>query len=196
MKKLSLLLAVILSLTIVSCSHSGVKEETRSDNLSDLPSWVINPEVENGIGGVGIASPSKGDFKFKIAKAEMDGRANIATHIQTEISRVTKEALREAKVNDVDDVEEVFTQATKEVIKNMPLSGASRVAMYQGKDGTFYVHMVLKNKDFNSYFQSSQKVFEARLKAANISRDNINKSQVAVKELFDELEKERGNDAK
>ena len=192
MKKLSII-SVILSLLVFSCAKNGSKpaNEVKNDNLSNLPAWVLSPEVEGGVAGVGIASKSKGGFKFQVAQAEMDAKANIASQIQSEISRVTKNALREAKVNEADDVEDVFSQATKEVVKNMPLSGATRINIFKDDEGTLYVHMILKNKDFSSYLKNSQKVYEDRLKAANVGRENLDKSQAAVKELFDELEKER-----
>ena len=85
----------------------------------------------------------------------MDAKANIAAAIQSEISRVTKDAMREAKVNDVNDVEEVFSQATKEVVKNMPMSGVRRINIHQAKDKTLYVHMVLKNEDYSKYIKNS-----------------------------------------
>ena len=63
--------------------------------------------------------------------------------------------------------------------------------MYQAQDGTLYIRMVLKNEDYSKYLQNSQKMYENRLKQANLSRDNLDKSQAAVKGLFDELDKER-----
>ncbi len=194
MKKILLFATIISSLLISSCAKKPVNPalaKIKKENLSHLPDWVLSPEVEDGVAGVGIASKSRGSFKFQIRKAEMDAKANIATTIQSEISRVTKEALRESNVNDVNDVEEVFSQATKEVVKNMPLSGATRINIHQGNDGTLYVHMILKNKDYGKYLKNSQKVYQDRLKAANLGRDNLDKSQEAVKELFEELEEER-----
>ena len=41
--------------------------------------------------------------------------------------------------------------------------------------------------------KNSQKDYEDKLKKSNLSRDSIDKSQAATKDLFDELEKERGN---
>jgi hypothetical protein len=193
MKKLSLF-AVIISLFVFSCSKEVVNPaitKIKKENLGKLPAWVLSPEIDGGVAGVGIASKSRGGFKFQIIKAEMDAKANIATTIQSEISRVTKEALRESNVNDVNDVEQVFSQATKEVVKNMPLTGATRINIHQGDDGTLYVHMILKDKDYGKYIKNSQKLYEDRLRAANLGRDNLNKSQEAVKELFDELETER-----
>jgi len=175
-----------------SCKTKKKEEETKlSETLSELPSWVINPEVSEGVAAVGIASPSRGGIKFQIPKAEMDAKANIASTIQTEISRVTKQALRESNVNNINDVEDFFSQATKEVVRDLPLSGVKRIHMFQAKDGTLYVHMVLKNEDYSKFLSNSEKTFSQRLQQAKMGRENINDAQKASKEIFDELEKER-----
>jgi hypothetical protein len=192
MKKL---ITLILSSTLLfACSKpvvSDLAKNSKTQNIAELPEWVVSPDVKDGVAAVGIASPSVGGIKFQIPQAEIDAKANIASAINSEISRITKDALREAKVGEVNDVEQVFSQATKEVVKNMPMSGAKRINMYQDKDGTLYIRMVLKNEDYSKYLQNSQKMYENRLKQANLSRDNLNKSQEAVKGLFDELDKER-----
>ena len=56
--------------------------------------------------------------------------------------------------------------------------------------------MVLKNEDYTKFLKNSEKNLEARLKKSGLSRDNINKSEQASKELFDELDKERDSKAK
>jgi hypothetical protein len=185
---------ILLSALLFSCSKpvvSDLAKNNKTQNISELPEWVVSPDVNDGVAAVGIASPSVGGIKFQIPQAEIDAKANIASAINSEISRITKDALREAKVGEVNDVEQVFSQATKEVVKNMPMSGTKRINMYQAKDGTLYIRMVLKNEDYSKYLQNSQKMYENRLKQANLSRDNLNKSQEAVKGLFDELDKER-----
>ncbi len=190
------LIATISSLAlifvVVSCSK---KEEPKASAgaLDNLPAWVIDPSVGvvEGVAGVGIASPSAGGIKFQIPKAEMDAKANIASTIQTEISRVTKNALREANVNKVNDVEEFFAQATKEVVKDLPLSGVKRLNMFQAEDGSLYIRMVLNESDYSKFLQNSERTFAARLKQAKLGRDNIDASQKATAILFDELEKER-----
>lgn len=183
--------AAIIALSVASCSHKEEKKVDAGGNLSGLPAWVLDPSVPEGVAAVGIASPSTGGIKFQIPKAELDAKANIAATIQSEISRVTKQALRESKVNDVNDVEDFFSQATKEVVKDLPLSGVKRINIYQAKDGTLYLHMVLKNEDYSKFLQSSENSFANRLKKSNLGRDNINKSEAATKAIFDELEKER-----
>ena len=77
--------------------------------------------------------------------------------------------------------------------QNLPLSGARRIHMFKAQDGTLYVHMMIDDQDYSKFLKNSQKDYEDKLKKSNLSRDNINKSQAATKELFDELEKERGN---
>ncbi|MFT6106028.1 MAG: hypothetical protein ACJA0S_000981 [Rickettsiales bacterium] len=192
MKKIITL--ILSSFLLLSCSKvnlSDLRNDSKTQNISELPEWVISPDVSDGIARVGIANDSVGGIKFQIPQAEIDARANIATAISSEISRVTKDALRESKVGQVNDVEQAFSQATKDVVKNMPLSGVKRINMYQAADGTLYIRMVLKNDDYGKYIQNSQKIYEDRLKQANLSRENLNKSQAAVKGLFDELDKER-----
>jgi len=189
-KILFTLSAAILALSTLSCSHKEVKKAD-AGNLSDLPAWVLDPSVAEGVAAVGIASPSTGGIKFQIPKAELDAKANIAATIQSEITRVTKQALRESKVNDVNDVEDFFSQASKEVVKDLPLSGVKRINIYQAKDGTLYLHMVLKNEDYSKFLQKSENSMASRLKKSGLGRDNINKAEQAAKTAFDELEKER-----
>jgi hypothetical protein len=189
-KIISLFVIAALSLSF-SCAKKDVKTKADAGDLSNLPAWVLDPNVDGGVAAVGIASPSQGGIKFQIPKAELDAKANIAAIIQSEMTRVTKNSLRSANVNGADDVEEFFAQATKEVVKDLPLSGVKRLNIFRDKDGTLYVHMIMKNEDYTKFLENSEKNFAAKLAKSNLGRENINKSQEASKELFDELEKER-----
>lgn len=196
MKNKIILILSIISLSIsFSCAEKKPQPEVKNNNLSHLPSWVLDPEFGEGIAAVGIANPSKGGLKFQIPIAESNARANIAAIIQSEMSRITKNALRSANVNGNDDVEDFFSQATKEVVKNLSLSGVKRVKdhIFQDKDGTLYIHMVLKNEDYNKFLKDGEKNLAASLKKSQLSRENINQSELASKAIFDELEKERSN---
>jgi len=188
---------LISSIAVLIFSSACTKKEeknikARSGDLKDLPTWVLDPSVPNGVAGVGIANPSKGGIKFQIPKAELDAKANIAATIQSEISRITKDSMRSANVNGADDVEEFFAQASKEVVKNLPLSGVKRINIFKSEDGTLYVHMLLSNEDYSKFLADSQKSFSAQLAKSNVARENIAKTQEASKELFSELETERG----
>jgi len=50
---------------------------------------------------------------------------------------------------------------------------------------------VLLKEDYSKFLENSEKTFAARAAKSGLSRENINKTQAATKELFDELEKER-----
>ncbi len=189
--KILLALSIAILSFSVACSKKDAKPDVKNDNLSDLPSWVLDPNVADGVAAVGIANPSKGGMKFQIPAAELDAKANIAATIQSEMSRITKNALRSADVNGADDVENFFSQATKEVVKNLPLSGVKRVNIFKSNDGTLYIHMVLKNEDYSKFLQNSERNLAASLKKSHLSRENINKSEQANQAIFDELEKEK-----
>jgi hypothetical protein len=196
MKKI--IFAVLTAVALFSaCAKKEIQKEA-GNQLKDLPEWVLNPSsgVKEGVAGVGIAGPSRGGITVQIPKAELDAKANIASTIQSEISRVTKNALRSAKVNDADDVEEFFAQASKEVVKNLPMSGAKRDKIFKAEDGTLYIRMVLGTEDYSKFLKNSQKEFEDKIAKSNLSRNSITKSQEATKDLFDELEKERKGEAK
>ena len=183
-----LLLISILAIT-VSCSKK--EKEIDRGKLDNLPSWVLSPGNSQGISAVGIASPSSGGLNFQIPRAELDAKAGIAAIIQSDISRVTKNSLRSAKLNDNDDIEEFFAQATKEVIKDLPLSGVKRTNIFQAEDGNLYVEMTLTKEDYTEFLENSKRNISARAEQSNIARQNIDKVQEASKEIFEELEKER-----
>jgi hypothetical protein len=52
--------------------------------------------------------------------------------------------------------------------------------------------MLLSNEDYSKFLADSQKSFSAQLAKSNVARENIAKTQEASKELFSELETERG----
>jgi hypothetical protein len=51
--------------------------------------------------------------------------------------------------------------------------------------------MMLSNEEYNKFLQNSESKIKASLAKSKLSRESINKSQEATKEIFDELEKER-----
>lgn len=179
--------------TLSSCYKRGVEiGKNNQEDLKDLPSWVSEPSMKEGIAAVGIASPSKGGIKFQIPKAELDAKANIAAIIQSNISRLTKDSMRSAQVNENEDIEQFFAQATKEVVKDLPLSGVRRLNIHKTTDGTLYVRMILDDKEYKKFLEDSKKTLEATTARSNMATESINKVQAASKVLFDELDKERG----
>lgn len=180
------LFTVLLIFFSISCAKN---HDSINQTKNDLPIWIM--EAQTSMTSIGIASPSKGGIKMQLAMAEINAKGNLAAGMYSEISRVTKEALRSANVNQNDDVEAFFAQATKEVVNDLPLSGITRDKFFWSKDGTLYIHIILNPDIYDKYLASAEKSFESRLKKSQLGRDNINKSEIATKAIFDELERER-----
>jgi hypothetical protein len=186
MKKIFLILIVFcLFSCVIACS--GNKNVVNKTNL-DVPEWI---NEKKALSAVGIAAPSKGGLQLQIAKADLDAKGNLAAKIGSDISRITKNALRSANVNEQDDVEGFFAQATKEVVTNFPLSGVSRDKMYIAKDGTLFVLVSMDVEVYQDFLSKSQKSLINKLHQSKLSRENIKASEEASKEIFSELEKER-----
>ncbi|MDA7705555.1 LPP20 family lipoprotein [Rickettsiales bacterium] len=195
MKNIFIIKLIAIVFLMTSCSALDKKEvkdkpEVTGQNIN-LPDWVLDPKIETGIAAVGIAAPSRGGYRFQIPKAEADAKANIAGILQSEISRVTKNALRESKLNDVNDVEEFFSQATKDVIKNVKLAGVERMNMYKSDDGSLFIRMAIRENNYAKALKDSQALFSQVIANSNMSQSNIDQSQEAVQDMFDELENER-----
>ena len=159
----------------------------------DIPNWEgLYQASDKGrirsLDRVKNCKNAKGKILNPISRYNREGY--LAAKIQSEISRVTKNSLRSANVNNVDDVEEFFAQATKEVVNSLPLNGVMRDKIYQGKDGSLYIHVILKPDAYEAFLEQTEKALKSRIKK-NIARENINETEKATKAIFDELEKER-----
>ncbi len=181
--------------SLFACSGPIItKPETNNTiqniNPSSLPEWVINPESNNGIAAVGIASPAVAGLEFQILQAEIDGKANIILIISSKISRITKAILEQEKVAKTDEIEKSFLQANKEVIKNINIARAKRINIYQLTNGTLFVRMMLENKDYQDCIKNGEKLHQQQLKQSKLTKNDLNKALVVSKALFKELIKE------
>lgn len=191
-KKAIITTLISVSLLLSSCSnHKEENKQIDNSSLSHLPDWILNPNTEGTISAVGIAPKSKGGLQFQIPKAEADARANIASIISTEVSRLTKNSLREAQLENVSDVENVFSQATKNLVKKIPIAGARRTNMFRdAQDGTLYIMMSLDQEMLSEYFSKNRNYLDSALKSAQLSQERLNQSQKAVDSLYQELNEE------
>ena len=187
MKKLLIVYLTIL-FTLTNCNN---KTNIQEESGLELPGWVLNPDIKGKISAVGMAPKSRGGLQFQIPQAEADARANIAAQLETEISRMTKDAIRSARVSEREEVENIFSQVTKNLVKKVPLRGSRRVNLYRDKtDGSLYIHMALDNEMVKNYFDQNIASYNKALKANNLARELIDQSEQAVKNLYDELAEE------
>ncbi len=199
MKKLTTIAAFAAAAMVMTtgCADKSAglsKEEQQKQEMikanNSLPDWVLNPQVEGGIAAVGIAGYSKHGMQVMLPQAEMDARAKLAGQIQTEVSRVQKQAMRHNKINDLDDFENVFKQATKEVVKKIPLSGARKVKQYQAPDGTLYVLMVIEKRDVAKEVADMKDTYLEHMKQAKMTRQSLDEGMKVLDDMMKELEED------
>ncbi len=184
--------AIILSGCTTTPTPTPAQKQKKEmiNSVNNLPAWVINPKVEGGIAAVGIAGYSKHGQQVMLPEAEMDARSKLAGKIQTIISQLQKKAMRHTKVNDIDELDTAFKQATKEVIKKMPLSGANRINMYQSEDGTLYIHTVIQKREVAEYLVDVKGSYKQHMEDAKLSRQNIDEGMKVLDSMMDELDAE------
>ncbi len=156
--------------------------------VNNLPAWVVNPKVEGGIASVGITGYSKHGLQVMLPQAEMDARSKLAGQIQTIVSQLQKKAMRHTKINELDEFENSFKLATKEVIKKMPISGAQRINMFQSKDGTLYVHTVIQKREVSEHIGDMKATYQKHMKKAKLSRKSIDEGMKVLDEMMKELD--------
>jgi len=183
-----LTLIVAISIILSGCKSKPTPQEEAGLNL---PAWVLDPYVDGKVAAVGIAPKSRGGLQFQIPQAEADARANIAAQLETEVSRMTKDALRSARIADNEEVENVFSQVTKSLVKKVPLRGARRINMYKDStDGSLYIHMAIDSEMVAEHFEKNQKAYTAAIKASAAARAQLDQAEKAVQKLYDELDEE------
>jgi len=195
-KSLLLALLAATAITFTGCadkSPQSAAEKQKQDQIeanNNLPSWVMDPKVEGGISAVGVAGYSKHGMQIMLPQAELDGRAKQAGQIQTVVSRVQKQAMRHNKINELDDLENVFKQASKEVIKKMPLSGARKMKQFQAADGTFYVLMVIEKREVSRHLNDMKTTYQDHMKEAQMTRKSLDQGMQVLDDMMKELDED------
>jgi hypothetical protein len=203
MKKTLITSLAVTSLLLMSgCSESSKElkpakptkpltlKEQQIKAANSLPSWVINPQSKNGITAVGMAGYSRHGLRIMRPQAEMDARAKLAGQIQTIVSRSQKQALESVQVANIDDLQSIFSQSTKEVIKAIPLSGAVVVNQKMTENGDFYVQMVIKKREVISELEKNNDIYKKNLENANLTRESIDKGMKVLDKMMEDLDKD------
>jgi hypothetical protein len=162
--------------------------EITEEVIDELPEWVVEPKYENALAAVGMAPYSSHGLAIMLPEAELDGKARLASKIESTLSRLQEQNLRHAKINAFDDIDNAFKSTTKEVVNEMKLSGATRKKLYQDEDGTLYVLMVIEKKEVQSELESLESDYKEQLQKAKLSRENIEEGMKILGESIDELE--------
>lgn len=163
------------------------QKEQMKKEIESLPSWVLNPEVDNAISVVGISTFSKHGLHSMLTLAEMDGRAKLAGKMQTIVSQLQEKSMRAMKIEQIDELEDIFNQVTKEVIKEVSISSVKRENVYQGNDGTLYVLMSLDKSNMSNQLKDA---YSEHINDAKSSKKNLDQGMLVLDEMLDKLNNE------
>lgn len=166
------------------------EKEKMIKSVNSLPQWILNPTSRGGITAVGMAGYSKHGLRVMKPQAEMDAKAKLAGQIQTIISRSQKNAIRLSQVANVDDMDNAFSQSTKEVIKEIPLSGAVVVNQRMVESGDYYVQMVIKRQVVAQELDASKEVYKKNLTDAKLTRESVEEGMKVLDEMIEDLKKD------
>lgn len=192
---------LVLFFLLVGCSSKEEivleieqeKKEQMQNRIKELPKWIISPKVEGKIATVGMTSYSKHGLHSMLTLAEMDARAKLAGQIQTTVSRLQEMSMRQIKIEKIDDLENIFSQVTREVIKDVPISGAKRVDIHQAKDGGLYVLMAIDNKNVKEILEQSRAIYKKHMENANVAKQNLDQGMIILDDMIDRLEEAKVN---
>ncbi len=201
MKTLSLLSLVTASVVLFTgCGqtspqvakqqHIMSEKEKNIKAMQNLPQWVINPQSKDGITAVGMTGYSRYGMKVMRPQAEMDARAKLAGQIETIISRSQKQAMRSVQIADTDDMESIFSQSTKEVIKKIPLSGAVVVNQATLDNGDLYVQMTIKKRAVVEELDKQQEIYKKNLENSKLTRESIDDGMKVLDKMMEDLDKD------
>ena len=168
---------LFLILTCAAINSCGSNKK----NHTDLPDWVFNPYVKDGVAAVGLAYPSAANQKLT---AENDARAEISKIVHAKFSRVTSDILGQIDFKNSSQVKKIFDQAAKEAIGNVPTSKASEINTYKDNDRVLYVRLFLKNEDYQKSAKATQEIYQRHVDRSHLKDGDREKANEAVKALF------------
>ncbi len=130
---LGLTFLVTISLQQCASSRSG---STESSNLRDAPEWfLVQPEAEDAIYGVGMAKKQNPSLARNAAIAR--ARDDVAGQVNVKVSSMMKDFMQESGVGENAQALE-FTQSVSKQVTDISLQGCRVAEVYPGRDGTFY----------------------------------------------------------
>jgi len=114
MKSQTLIIAAALTTILAACSSTD-KDEGHS-STSNIPQWVLNPEVSGGIAATDCVKFS-GNLSIDKKMATANGRLALAQQIDTRIEGLDKTYTRRTDTNEQTSVGTTFSSVSKQLTK-------------------------------------------------------------------------------
>ncbi|RJE78097.1 hypothetical protein CWB96_18345 [Pseudoalteromonas citrea] len=114
MKLKPILTTLIIAGTLSACS--ATKDNSAADSSVNIPEWVLNPVVENGIAAADCIKYS-GNISIDQKMAVANARLALAQQIETRIEGLDKTFANRTDVNDESSVGTTFSSVSKQLTK-------------------------------------------------------------------------------
>jgi hypothetical protein len=181
---------IIMSLFVASLLFTGCNNQPKPQSkievkkctaLTGAPAWVIDPTVDDGIGVLGISSPSNGGISFQIDIARADAFNKVGMEIKT-IVIATLDLVREnTKVDISNEARESMKNVTALEVNMIPVSGMKRKNIWTSEcTGDLFTHYVIPD---NTIKNNVKKTLE-KVKASNAI---IDKSMIHLDKEIDKI---------
>lgn len=110
------------------------------------PSWVLNPQVEDGIAAVGSAKIGAAGLSFARTEAIANARDELARQLEIKVNNMFKSYTNVVGVNGQDGVDKVATNVSKQVSSKI-LNNSKQIKMWLSPDKNVYVLVAIKKED-------------------------------------------------
>ncbi len=133
--RIVLALALLVGFTLQDCASSR-SGSTESSAMKDAPEWfLMHPEAEDAIYGVGMAKKQNPTLARKAAIAR--ARDDVAGQVEIKVSSMIKDFMQESGIGENAQSLE-FTQSVSKQVVDISLQGSKVQEVYPGNDGTIY----------------------------------------------------------
>jgi hypothetical protein len=150
MKKLSLVLALIAIFAFGACTGSQEKaepvvEKEVVDPMAGYPAWILDPNVEDGLGAVGSAYIGAAGVQFARQEALANARDELARQVSVKVQNMFKSYTNSIGLGGRDGVEKVATNVSKQVA-NQTLKGSRQKELWISPDKELFVQVIIPNE--------------------------------------------------
>lgn len=200
MKKLKLIIMCGVTATVIftGCSTStpnmnvGVHSVTGKKFVVDntLPGWVGNAQqgIEKGVAAVGQTNYSKYGDEIMVPEAELTAKVKLAAIMEEKLWGFQKSVAKKADIDLDEAYSKVFKSASKQVVKDVSLSGTISVSRYQSPvTGILYVRVMLPFKNFKDELVNSKKELKENYKKMGLTTQA---AEAMIEGIEDEAETE------
>ena len=146
----------LVSIMLISCASDGssTASNKRKGKYANVPQWFFDPNVEGGIGSVGISKIGKAGLAFAKTDALSQARDELSRTISINVKNMIKNFTQEIGVGDDQTVDKVAQQVSKQLSSNTISNSVQKNLYINEETEEVYVHVVMDEKKYKDTLKS------------------------------------------